>query len=394
MKIAVFASSTHPHLGGVEELVQRLAQQYQSKGHDVIVVTNRWPRDLPKNEIHEGVHIARFPLRRPIGTVKSLAMYAMTTRATRRSICSLLKARGVDVIHVQCVSSNGLYALDAARRLGLPLVVTAQGELTMDASAMYQRDLRAQALLQRLARRADAFTGCSRKTLADVEAYLQMSFGPRGHVIFNGTDVQQFADGVPYRHGRPYVFALGRLVPQKGMDVLIEAVALAGATIDADVLIAGEGPERVALQDLAARHGLTHRVQLVGRASRSEAASYMKGAEVVVVPSRVDEGLPLVAIEAMASGSALLVTDTGGIREAATDETTALIVAKNDPAVLASALARLFNDKETRLRLGAAAQEASSRFDWGRLADEYLSLFEAVRLTHRERVRHRGDAIT
>lgn len=380
MKIAVFASSAHPHLGGVEELVHRLAQQYQLQGHEVMVLTNRWPRDLPRLEVFEGVEILRFPFRRPIGTAKSAAMYLLTTHSTRRRVRRLLNAWGADVVHVQCVSSNGLYALDASEHLQLPLVVTTQGEVTMDASKMYQRDDAARTLLTTLAERADAFTACSRKTLSDAEAYLGIKFGERGHVIFNGTNVAQFANAEPFRRERPYVFALGRLVEQKGFDVLIDAVNHAGERFALDVLIAGDGPERQRLEQHANQRGLDQRIHFVGRASRSETASYMRGAQAVVIPSRVDEGLPLVAIEAMASGVALIATESGGIREAVQDGVSAVLVPMEDSARLADALCVIASDSALRDRLGTAARAAAeASFDWSTLGVAYLRLFRMIR---------------
>ncbi|MBE7209724.1 MAG: hypothetical protein INR65_01775, partial [Gluconacetobacter diazotrophicus] len=65
MKIALFASSFYPHIGGVEELVRQLAREYRGRGFSPIVVTNRWPRSLPAYELHEEVPLYRLPMRTP-----------------------------------------------------------------------------------------------------------------------------------------------------------------------------------------------------------------------------------------------------------------------------------------------------------------------------------------
>lgn len=384
MRIAVFASSVHPHLGGVEELTLRLAQQYQARGHEVIVLTNRWPRDLPALERHEGVAIHRFAFRRPITTersvaaLRSLATYVLTARLVRRRIASLLRSWGAEVVHVQCVSSNALYAMHAARDLGVPLVVTAQGELTMDAGRMYQRDPGARRLLEAVTAHAAVVTGCSSRTLADVEAYLGHGFGARGRVIFNGTEVERFRRAEPHALGRRYVFALGRLVEQKGLDVLIRAFA-ASAPDDVVLVIAGDGPARAALEALARELGVADRVRLVGRADRAQVASFMAGAAAIAVPSAADEGFPLVGVEAMASGRPLVITDTGGVRDVMVPGETALIVPKGDAAALGGALARVLGDADLATRLGAAAQAAATaRLDWSVLAAEYLAVFDEV----------------
>jgi glycogen(starch) synthase len=378
VRIAVFASSVHPHLGGVEELTLRLAQQYQARGHEVVVLTNRWPRDLAPFEVHEGVEIHRFPFRRSIGSVKSTLMAAATGGIVRRRVAALLRARRIEVVHVQCVSSNALYAMHAARDLGIPLVVTAQGELTMDAGRMYQRDPRARQLLEEVTAAASVVTGCSGRTLADVEAYLGHGFGARGRVVFNGTEVERFRRAEPHALGGRYVFALGRLVEQKGLDVLIRAFA-ASAPDDVVLVIAGDGPARDALTALARELAVADRVRLVGRADRSQVASYMAGAAAIAVPSVADEGFPLVGVEAMASGRPLVITETGGVREVMVSEETALIVPKGDADAFGAALARVLGDADLAARLGAAAQAtAAARLDWSVLAGQYLAVFDEV----------------
>lgn len=139
MRIAVFASAFYPSLGGVEELVRELAHQYTSKGHECLVVTNRWPRDLPAVDCFEGLEVLRFPFRTPDGGLKARLTFPLTRTSVARSVADALRQRRIELVHVQCVGPNGYYAREAARTLGVPLVVTTQGEITMDAGRVYQR---------------------------------------------------------------------------------------------------------------------------------------------------------------------------------------------------------------------------------------------------------------
>ncbi|MGC8625927.1 MAG: glycosyltransferase, partial [Phycisphaerae bacterium] len=68
MNIAIFASAFYPSLGGVEELCRQLALELMRQGHGVIVLTNRWPRDLPANESIDGITVYRLPFRLPEGS--------------------------------------------------------------------------------------------------------------------------------------------------------------------------------------------------------------------------------------------------------------------------------------------------------------------------------------
>ncbi len=383
MRIAVFASAYHPSLGGVEEVVRQLAFAYRDEGHDPIILTNRWPRDLPAHERLDGLDVRSDAFRSPTESWKSKATYLATTRLAHRQTLAVLRAHGSDLVHVQCISTNGLYAHRAARALGLPLVVTTHSELTMDASAIFTRDRFARRFLGALARDADRFTACSARTLADMEAFLGVRFGARGAVIHNGVNVADFAGAEPWPRARRYLLALGRLQPQKGFDLLLDAFAAAGT--DLDLVLAGEGPERAALADRVRRLGLDGRVELFGRADRPTTARLMKGAAFVVLPSRTDEGLPLVALEAMAAGRALLATRTGGIEEAVTDGVHGLLVGKGDVAALTAGIVRLTDDHGLRERLGAAGAVRARDFSWTVVGRRYLDVFAEASSSARRR---------
>jgi glycosyltransferase involved in cell wall biosynthesis len=271
------------------------------------------------------------------------------------------------------VSSNAHYALRARQALGIPLVVTAQGELTMDASQIFQHDEHMADVLRRAMEGADVVTACSAKTLADVECFLGHELeGAR--VIHNGADVKTFADALPLDLGHPYVLAIGRLVPQKGFDVLLRAWA-ALEHKDVRLIIAGEGPELAMLDRLTQDLGAQSSVRFFGPAARAVVPELFAGATAVVVPSRADEGLPLVSIEAMASGRPLIATRTGGVSEVVTHGADGILVERGDEADLALALHQVLEDRRLAAEIGRAAQQRASDFDWDRLADEYVNTF-------------------
>jgi glycosyltransferase involved in cell wall biosynthesis len=374
MRIAVLPSAYQPAIGGVEELTRQLAIEYRDAGHEVEIYTNRWPRDLRTHEVLDGIPVHRLPFRVRYPSLRGRFSYALTTRRVSAELHRLLRRQRAEVLHVQCVSSNTLYALRAHDRLGIPLVVTTQGELTMDRAGDFQRPGVLPDLLRRAARDANRFTACSAKTLADVEAYLGAPI-PGARVIHNGARVAAFRDAQPLdRDLAPYALAIGRLVPQKGFDLLLRAWAIARPD-SLRLVVAGDGPDESELRDLARALDLDDRVTFFGPADREQVPRLMAGAEAVVVPSRSDEGLPLVAIESMAAGRALVVSETGGIKEAATDGVDALIVPRDDVDALASAITRIAFDPSLRVDLGRAAQQRAADFDWSTLAAGYLDCF-------------------
>ena len=221
---AIFASSFHPHLGGVEELVRQLAHRQIQAGAAPVIHTMRWPRDLPARERWDGLDIRRHSYRVPEGSVRRVLPAVAGNPVVLADIVRQLRADHTELVHVQCVSSGAWFAYQAARSLRLPFVVTMQGELTMDADDIYRRSPLLRHTLRVLLDHADAVTACSWATLQEAEAWAGVRLGDRGRVVDNGVDVDEFA--VPAggaTRSRPYVFAIGRHVPQKGFDVLIDS---------------------------------------------------------------------------------------------------------------------------------------------------------------------------
>jgi glycosyltransferase involved in cell wall biosynthesis len=257
----------------------------------------------------------------------------------------------------------------------LPLVVTLQGELTMDSTGLFERSAFARQTLRDCMAAAEVVTACSSKTLRDGEQFFGQSLRQRGRVIFNGASLEDFRSAVPHVSARPYVFAIGRLVPQKGFDVLLRAFAEANVPSH-DLLLAGDGSERDTLNALADQLRLTERVKFFGPADRATVPGLFAGSDFFVLPSRADEGLPVVTAEAMAAGKAVVATRSGGTPEAVLDGVTGLIVEKENVAQLAGAIRQLCGDAPLRNRLARAGQQRADLFAWPAIAEQYVACYE------------------
>lgn len=374
MKIALFASSFYPHVGGVEELVRQLAREYRGRGFSPVIITNRWPRSLPEYELHEEVPLYRLPMRTPGPGVKARLSYLCTHRGIRRKLLDILRRHGTELLHVQCVSSNALYALAAKQALGLPLVLTTQGERTMDAAQIYQRWPFMSHLLRQSLAAADHVTACSAATLEDLERFAGRSLDPRhAEVVYNGIAPGDFAGASGAARSKPYLLAIGRFVPQKGFDVLLRAYAQAGL-IEHELVLAGEGPERETLEALTERLGIQDRVHFTGRVDRPQAAALFKGCAFFVLPSR-QEPLGIVNLEAMAAGKAVVATRVGGVPEIVLDGETSLLVPGEDAPALSAALRRLAARPDLRVALGEAGRQRAKGFTWSHIADQYARIY-------------------
>jgi len=171
------------------------------------------------------------------------------------------------------------------------------------------------------------------------------------------------------------LLTLSSLVPRKGLDVLLDALALFGEQDAAPrpvLWIAGDGPERAALEARATRLGLEAGVRFLGR--REDAPDLLAACDVFVLPSRA-EGLGVAALEAMAVGRPVVASEVGGLGQAVVDERTGLLVPPGDARALAHAVGRVTSQRELRERLAEAGPE---RIGEGYLAGQMVEAYERL----------------
>jgi glycosyltransferase involved in cell wall biosynthesis len=172
----------------------------------------------------------------------------------------------------------------------------------------------------------------------------------------------------------PTIGSIGRLSPEKGLDVLLRAlVDLPGVT----AVLVGDGPERDALEQLALELGVADRAIFTGRVPESRV--YFPVLDVYVLASR-NEGLPLALVEAMLASRPVAATDVGSVSEAIADGETGLLVPPDDAPALARALRSLLDDPARAAALGEAARaRAVEAFSAQAMARQYEELYDEVR---------------
>jgi glycosyltransferase involved in cell wall biosynthesis len=313
-------------------------------------------------------------MRVPGGPLKPRLKYLLTAGGLRRRLLDILRRHAIDLVHVQCVSTNGHYALLARRELGLPLVVTAQGERTMDAEQIYQRSPFMNDLLRQLLAEAGRVTACSRNTLDDIETFYGEPLGDRASVVYNGINLAEFDEQpTPPAPARPFILGIGRHVPQKGFDILLRAFAQADLPTH-DLVLAGDGPERPRLMDLARELGVEARVRFPGKADRPTAVSLFKSCEFFILPSR-HEPMGIVNLEAMAAAKPVIATRVGGVPEIVIDNQTGILVPPENPEALAAVIRRLAHDDNLRAQLRRSGRQRAESFAWPMIANHYLALY-------------------
>ena len=194
-------------------------------------------------------------------------------------------------------------------------------------------------------------------------------------VVSHGTEVR---DPRPPLSPPPTVSFAGRLVREKGVDILLHAFAkIVQELPDARLLIAGDGPERDNVHRLARKLGIASSVDMTGHLSRDVLEQTCEAAWVQAVPSLWAEPFGIVAVEAMMRGRAVVATAGGGLSEIIRDGLTGYLVPPGDAQSLADALLKLLRDRAVADRMGAAARsDALLRFSESGFADQLLELYQ------------------
>jgi glycosyltransferase involved in cell wall biosynthesis len=257
------------------------------------------------------------------------------------------------------------YGLVAALLSRGSLVVAVE-HYPVAASAALQRRLK-----QLVSRRLAAHVAVGERTARSIEALAGLRPGSV-RTIHNGVPGGPVAPDPRVTDG-PLVAAAGRLVGHKAFDVLLRALA---DVEDASLVLAGDGPERAALERLAHELGLGGRTHFVGWCD--DARPLLAAADVVALSS-TSEGFPLVALEAMALGKPVVTTDAGSVSEAVSDGETGFVVPIGDAKALASGLRRLIEDPQLAHKFGTRGRDrAEALFTAERMAASFEALYAEI----------------
>jgi glycosyltransferase involved in cell wall biosynthesis len=365
VRILTLSYEFPPIGGGGSRVVHGLARELVAAGHEVDLVTMAF-RGQPAREEVDGVAVHRVPcLRRSAEICRPHEMLTYLARALPFAR-ELVRRRRHDVNHTHFIFPDGLLALRLKRELGLPFVVTAHGS---DVPG-YNPDRFA--LLHRLTgpawravvRAADRLVSPSEQLAALIRR--RASDAPLA-VIPNGIALDRFAHR---RRRENRVLVVTRLFERKGVQHLLRA--LDGAPLGWPVDVVGEGPFRPSLE--AQADAIPTPVRFHGWLDNAapELRELYETSRIFVFPSDV-ENFPVVLLEAMAAGLAIVTTRGTGC-DAVIGEA-GIAVPPRDPAALRAALDRLTADPALCERLGRAARARVERhFGWSAVAGRYAEL--------------------
>jgi len=290
----------------------------------------------------------------------------------------LQASQHIDLIHAHGPLPCGHAAMLLSSELGIPYVVSVHG---LDAFSIEQVRGRAGDWCRRISQRVYRSSGRVICISERVREEVLNGVGPtcRTSVVYNGVDAELFAPGNDFSPGQSLILSVGNLIPIKGHDLLIRAIAPLVREFPALTLeVIGEGVERPRLQALADRLEIGRRVHLLGRRSRREVAASMRGCTIFALPSCY-EGLGCVYLEAMSSGKAVVGCRGQGIAEVIQHGSNGFLVGPDNEKELTLALAMLLRDESLRRNLGRAARETIlDRFTLADQAENFARIYKEV----------------
>jgi glycosyltransferase involved in cell wall biosynthesis len=305
--------------------------------------------------------------------------------AQYRATVTAARERGADVIHAHWAIPTGPAAVQAARKLGLPSVITMHGgDVYVNPEQGYDFPTRwyVRPPLRWTLRHAGALTAITE----DCRQHALRAGAPDQsmHLVFNGTDLRRFSPApggkpVDPKYGTQMIFACRQLFPRKGIRFLVEAAArLKPRFPELRVVVAGDGFERPELIKLAEALGIADQVTFLGWVPNSDLPPYYRAAAISVIPS-LEEGFGIPAAEAMGCETPVVASDAGGLPEVVEHGVTGLIVPRGDSAALADAMGQLLADPARRAEMGRAGRERALRlFDWDRTAEQFEQIYASV----------------
>ena len=357
----------YPHFGGVESHVIGLSENLIKLGHEVEVVTSRYSR-MPEIEKINGIKITRLP--------QWINLYNTPIVS---AIQNFVRMSHADIVHVHSPPPfTERFAAKGAKSSNKPIVVTHHCDIELKgimgnmAVNLYQKFLGKYPLkiADKVISTTESYATTSR-SLWDIDV----------EVIPNAVDINRFNpknDGSFIRDkytkdNESIALFVGRLVPHKGIGILIRAL---NYTEMGKLLIVGDGPYLYWLKDLVKKLNLGDRVIFVGPIADYWLPAYYAATDVVVLPSTSRlEAFGIVGLEGMASGKPLILSDIPGVRDViSTDE--GFIVEPLDPEAIANALENIWNYPEKAKQMGIKGRKRVEKFfSWGKVAKNVEKVF-------------------
>lgn len=394
MKVALLNTLYHPYrIGGAERSVQILAEGLAAQGHEVVVITLAKPDEAATKETINKVKVYRVPLcnsywpftnnrHKPFIVRRALWHYRDRYNKTMgRLVKAILEKEKPNLLHTHNITGFSVAVWDMAKSLGLPVVHTIRDYSLLCPRNAYKNGknclkpcLSCGLYLipkREVSAMVDVVIGVSHFTL---KRHLEWGFFPHSKkaVIYNPVapgSRSQPRINTP-KEGLLRVGFLGRLVPHKGVDDLLEAVEQVSGEFPLRVLIAGRGERTYEMKLRERARNLP--VDFLGYVPATALFSQI---DILVVPSRWHEPFPRVILEAYFNGVPVIASARGGIPEIVDEGRTGWLYNPDEPGGLARMLAKAYEQRNELREMGSRARKKSLAFTAETHVKQYVEIY-------------------
>lgn len=365
--------------GGVATVVNKLAKHLSENGHTVAFLHPGETERPVSRTTRAGYPGFELNLRSPYipeRSVRSRVAFWLTFPRTLYRLRQLLREQAIDIISIHYPLQAFVYFAFCRWLLGTRLVVSVHGaDLMPNGECPPRRPI----ALHWLIRSCDHLTAPSQHYLDSILGefpYLR----ERALAIHNGIDVEEFQSTaraeVP---SDDTILCIAAHNPKKGLDVLLQAMALVRARgVDLHLVLLGDGPLRPELEAQAQQLCISDLVRFAGFQDLPEVRHQLQRCRLFVLPSR-SEPFGIVILEAMTYGKPVIATSVGGIPEFVTHRENGLLVPPDQPQLLADAICTLSGDPALQEALGrAGAATVLAKFTYQQTGAKYEKLFRTL----------------
>jgi glycosyltransferase involved in cell wall biosynthesis len=391
LKVLKVREYTYPtYVGGIEVCLKELCPALAQMGAEVFLVTCG-ERGLPGHSVEKNVHTFRVNFMFIGALTPHLKQRGMIYRMLPRALFLLvlplylvryIRELQIDVLHVHCLSL--LSAVPTSLTgwlLKKPVLISQHG-------TFYEvyRDIMPFPFNWLLPFLEEKFLnhGFYSKVLVEdnyTKKILLKLDVPEEKIVwlpYPGVDVAKFASAEKNPSEKVIVLHHGRLVKKRGVKHLVRAFrAVSERFPEAELVIAGEGPERKRLVKLAHDLGVSNRVRFIGQVPHEKVPNLVRNSDVFVIPSII-EGHSTSMLEAMAAGKPVVATRVGGLTEVIVDGENGVLVDPANPEQIAKAVIKLLGDRSLAARLGRSGAEKAQQFDVKQLARQEFDVYKTV----------------
>ena len=373
MKILTLTHEYPPVGGGGGRVAMDIARELVRRGHEVKIITAHFD-NLPPEQNDQGVTVLRVKsLRKEAFRASMGAMSGYVIASFWRGL-KVIRQWKPDVIHVHFAVPAGAAAWALSVVTGVPYVLTGHlGDVPGTTPQKTDRWFRwIKPFTPPIWKRASQVAVVS----AWVKEMAEKNYPVPMQVIPNGVEYEAMDPGEIRLHTPPIINFAGRFVPQKNLFCLIEVLSRL-KDLSWTAVLMGDGPLRPAVEAALKKQGIAQRVTLTGWVTPDEVQEWNRKSDILFMPS-LSEGLPVVGVQALAMGLAMVMSDAGGNVDLVNPGVNGFVFEPNDVDAYERVLRELLTDPEKLLRFRKASREFARQFDQKMITTQYEIIFSAA----------------